>query len=123
MCVLDPSCQDSRSRYIGAIVPRREHDKRLTRWRFGERRYGERKALVESEDWDGPAFQTCMNAGQVASGFETSRRREALSFRHHAEVTSLPTDWQDRLLDEAEHDKLTSQGHPFLRAAKQAFAL
>ena len=42
------------------------------------------------------------NAGQIAAAFETSRRREVLSFKHHVEVVSLPEEWQDKLLDEAE---------------------
>jgi hypothetical protein len=51
---------------------------------------GDRKAMVESEDWDGPAFQTCMDASSVCRAFaETSRRHEVLSFKHHREVAQL----------------------------------
>jgi hypothetical protein len=32
------------------------------------RRCGERKAIVEAEDWQGPRFQTCMNAGSRRDG-------------------------------------------------------
>jgi hypothetical protein len=49
---------------------------------FGEHRYGERKALVESDDWQGPIFQTCMDAANTCRAFETYRRREVLSFSH-----------------------------------------
>lgn len=76
-------------------------------WRYGEHKYGDRKSIVESDDWDGPKFQTCVDAGTVASRFESTRRRVLLSFRHHAEVVSLPADWQDQLLDEAERDSLS----------------
>lgn len=70
-------------------------------WAFGEARYGERKAIIDSDDWDGPAFQTCMNAALVTKAIETSRRREVLSFNHHAEVAALPVEWQEEALDEA----------------------
>jgi hypothetical protein len=33
-----------------------------------------------------------MNAASVCRKFETSRRREDLTFKHHAEVAALPTD-------------------------------
>jgi Domain of unknown function (DUF4326) len=73
-------------------------------WAFGEHAYGERKAIVESEDWEGPAFQTCKNAATVCRSFETSRRRDVLSFSAHLEVISLPEDWQDKILEEAATD-------------------
>lgn len=76
-------------------------------WRSGEHIYGERKALVESEDWDGPKYETCKNAGVVAAAFERSRRRDLLTFNHHVEVTPLPVEWQDQLLDEAEGERLS----------------
>ncbi len=50
-------------------------------WASGEHRYGERAATVKSEEWDGPAFGTCMNAASVCRKFETSRRHEVVSFR------------------------------------------
>jgi hypothetical protein len=52
-------------------------------WAFGEHRYGERAAIVKSEEWEGPAFQTCMNAAWVCRRFETSSREEVLSYRTH----------------------------------------
>ena len=78
-------------------------------WAFGEHRYGDRKALVESDDWQGPGFQSCMNAAAVAQAFETSRRREVLSFSHHAEAASLAADEADALLDWAE-EAITTTG-------------
>jgi len=71
-------------------------------WSFGEHRYGDRKALVEGDDWQGPSFQTCMNTAAVATAFETSRRREVLSFSHHAEVAGLSAEEADDLLNWAE---------------------
>lgn len=71
-------------------------------WAFGEHRYGSRKAVVEAENWEGPAFKTCANAASVCRAFETSRRREVLSFRHHAEVAMRSPAEADALLDWAE---------------------
>jgi hypothetical protein len=52
---------------------------------FGEARYGERKAIVEAEDWEGPAYPICRNAASIANAFELSRRRDNLSYSHHVE--------------------------------------
>jgi N6-adenosine-specific RNA methylase IME4 len=71
-------------------------------WAYGEHRYGDRKAIVEAPDWTGPSYQTCANAANVCRAFETSRRREVLSFKHHAEVAALPPTDADRLLVSAE---------------------
>ena len=38
------------------------------------RRYGERKALAEAKDWDGPRFHTAMDTAAVCRKFETTRR-------------------------------------------------
>jgi hypothetical protein len=50
-------------------------------WGIAEnpRRCGERKAIVEAEDWQGPRFQTCMNAAVVKAFPEISRRRVRFS--------------------------------------------
>jgi hypothetical protein len=58
-------------------------------WAFGEHRYGDRKAIVEAEDWAGPSFQTCVDCGTVARRFESTRRHVLLSFKHHREVAAL----------------------------------
>jgi hypothetical protein len=63
---------------------------------FGEHRYGDRSALID--DWDGPSYSTCANLGWVAKAFESSRRREHLSIKHHAEVASLSPRAADELL-------------------------
>jgi hypothetical protein len=45
-------------------------------WRaYGEARYGERKAIVEAEDWEGPGYETCRAAARVSRDFEMCRRR------------------------------------------------
>jgi hypothetical protein len=58
-------------------------------WAFGEHRYGERKALVESQEWSGPSYQTCRIAGVVSNAFGMFRRRNNLSFEHHKTLASL----------------------------------
>lgn len=47
-------------------------------------------------------YQTLRNYAWVARRFERSRRRERLSFQHHAEVAAFPAADQDRWLDCAE---------------------
>ena len=71
-------------------------------WNHGVENYGDRKMMVESPAWPGPSFQTCANAASVCRAFETSRRREVLTFGHHAEVSALEPKEADRLLDWAE---------------------
>ena len=68
-------------------------------WRYGEHRYGDRARAVDGLPW---SFQTCMNAGWVAEQIGTSRRREVLSWSHHAEVAKLEPTEQDVWLDQAE---------------------
>jgi hypothetical protein len=44
-------------------------------WQFAEARYsGKRKAIVEAAEWNGPAYQTCVNAANVARRFRSNRR-------------------------------------------------
>lgn len=47
-------------------------------------------------------YQTLRNYAWVARRFELCRRREGLSFQHHAEVAALSVADQDRWLDRAE---------------------
>jgi hypothetical protein len=67
-------------------------------WNAGHR-YGERRAMVEDEDWSGPSFQSCQDCGWVCRQFATSRRREVLTFSHHREVAPLARLEADSLLD------------------------
>ncbi len=77
-------------------------------WAYGEHRYGDRRKLVESETWTGPAYQTCNHAAQVSRAFEFVRRRTNLSFSHHQTLTSLKIrpETADSLLDWCEAPNL-----------------
>jgi hypothetical protein len=52
-------------------------------------------------------YQTLRNYAWVARRFPPKRRRERLSFQHHAEVASMADGEQDRWLDRAERDRMT----------------
>lgn len=64
----------------------------------------------------GRDLQTLKNLAWVASRFATSRRRDALSWSHHAEVAAMEPADADRLLELAERDGLSQKG---LREAVQ----
>jgi hypothetical protein len=94
-----------------------EHGRRLGRmgrgigwwigdWlRFGNAAYGERYApAVRATGYD---RQSLMNMVYVASSIEPERRREDLSWSHHAEIAALEPDEQDRWLERAERDRLS----------------
>jgi hypothetical protein len=56
----------------------------------GEHRYGQRaKAVIDNEEWEGPAFGTCMNAATVCRRFQTSSREEVVSFRAHQAIAPI----------------------------------
>jgi hypothetical protein len=57
----------------------------------------------------GLRYQTLRNYAWVARRFDLSRRRDKLSFQHHAEVASLPVEEQERLLDQAEQETWTTK--------------
>lgn len=64
---------------------------------FGERHCGPRyRAAIAATGLD---YQTLRNYAVVARRFDLSRRRDNLSFQHHAEVCALPEPQQDRWLD------------------------
>ncbi|MGN6867541.1 MAG: LmbU family transcriptional regulator [Solirubrobacteraceae bacterium] len=64
---------------------------------FGEQQYGQRyRQAIETTGLD---YQTLRNYAVVARRFKLSRRRDNLSFQHHAEVCALPFEEQDRWLD------------------------
>jgi hypothetical protein len=59
-------------------------------WIFGEHKWGDRKKIVEREDWSGPSYKTLANAASVYRVFPTkSSRQRELSFKHHAEVSGI----------------------------------
>jgi hypothetical protein len=67
---------------------------------YGERAYGERyRSALDVTQLD---YQTLRNYAWVARRFGASRRRERLSFQHHAEVAALPEADQDLWLDRTE---------------------
>ena len=67
---------------------------------FGECRFGER--YRSGLDVTNLNYQTLRNYAWVARSFAPARRREQLSFQHHAEVASLPAVEQDLWLHRAE---------------------
>ncbi|WP_260482368.1 hypothetical protein [Sphingomicrobium flavum] len=66
--------------------------------RLFQHRYGDR-AKVAAEGIFKLSFKSLMMYGSVARQFETSRRLDALTFAHHAEVAPLPPEQADELLD------------------------
>jgi hypothetical protein len=67
---------------------------------YGRHAYGERyKAALDVTDLD---YQTLRNYAWVARSFPVSRRRDKLSFHHHAEVAALPEPEQDLWLQRAD---------------------
>lgn len=81
---------------------------------FGKANYADRYQLAIAHA--GLRYQTLRNYAWVARRFAADRRRAKLSFRHHAEVASLPLDEQERLLDLAEREQWTTKN---LRVAIQ----
>ncbi|HJU20598.1 MAG TPA: hypothetical protein VJ770_29465 [Stellaceae bacterium] len=80
-------------------------------WAYSEHRWGARKAITKAEGWQGPDYKTCANAASVCRAFESSRRRELLSFKHHAEVAGQPEAEADELLDWAK-EPIAETGKP-----------
>lgn len=87
-------------------------------WAYGSAAYGERKAVLESDDWNGPAFQTCVNASNVCKKFETNRRRLVVPFNHFAELAALPLDEQEQCLDWCEATHKETGRVPTIRALR-----
>lgn len=77
-------------------------------WAAGQHRYGERAKLA-AEGIFGREFQTLANTASVCRSFESSRRRESLSFTHHVEVAALPPDHADTLLDRAQSENWSTR--------------
>ncbi|MGV9381893.1 LmbU family transcriptional regulator [Nonomuraea sp. NPDC003707] len=67
---------------------------------YGQRKYPNRyRKAIEDTSLD---YQTLRNYAWVARRFPVSRRRDKLSFQHHAEVASLPEHEQDLWLERAQ---------------------
>jgi hypothetical protein len=70
---------------------------------YGENTFGSRyKTALKATGLD---YQTLRNYAWVARRFDMSRRRDGLSFQHHAEVASLPEAHQDLWLRRAERSR------------------
>jgi hypothetical protein len=66
---------------------------------FGQAKYGRRyKDAIAATGLD---YQTLRNYAVVSRRFPMSRRRDSLSFQHHADLCALPDDEQDLWLDRA----------------------
>ncbi|MEV7543504.1 LmbU family transcriptional regulator [Streptomyces sp. NPDC089915] len=77
----------------------------LADWlRFGEATYGWRR-YKEAIERTGLDYQTLRNYAWVARRFDHHRRRDGLSFAHHAEVARLAPPEQDYWLRKAEQQK------------------
>jgi hypothetical protein len=86
---------------------------------FGKKYYSDRyQRAIRSA---GLSYQTLRNYAWVARRFDINRRRERLTFQHHAEVASLPTELQESLLDGAEqHNWTTKQLRKEIQALQSA---
>ena len=73
--------------------------------RYGNEAFGER--YVRAARITGYGVQTLMNMVYVASRFQMDRRRERLSWSHHAEVAALEPADQDRWLERAEAERFS----------------
>jgi hypothetical protein len=102
----DPLLPINRWKLLGATIA--THSQAASWWLgdwllFGQAKYGRR--YREGIALTGLDYQTLRNYAVVARRFELSRRRDNLTFQHHAELCALSDDDQDRWLD------LAAQGH------------
>ena len=74
---------------------------------FGEFKWGEK--YLEAVKASGYDIGTLRNDKWVADKVDLSRRRDTLSFDHHATVADLEPEEQDKLLSDAEAKKLNSK--------------
>jgi hypothetical protein len=93
-----------RARWLAAGVSLAEFG-RVNNWwvgdwiRYGNARWGEK--YTEAAKVTGLDAKTLRNIAYVASRFQLSRRRDNLSWTHHAELAALLPDQQERWLDRA----------------------
>ncbi len=86
--------------------------------RYGTRRWGEK--YREVSQITGYDIQSLRNFAYVAGRVEAYRRRDGLTWSHHAEVGSLQPADQERWLDLAESEKMSvSDLRTELRAARR----
>lgn len=72
---------------------------------YGNARFGEK--YTRASRTTGYDIQSLMNMAYVASRFEISRRRENLSWSHHAEVAALPPEQQGHWLELAAEKRMS----------------
>jgi hypothetical protein len=72
---------------------------------YGTVKWGEK--YVEAARITGYDVKTLRNISYVAKRFDLSRRRDKLTWSHHAELAVLKPDEQDRWLDKASADRLS----------------
>ena len=72
---------------------------------IGESKFGEQ--ILDYMDAFDYASHSIANMKSVARAIPNSRRRENLSWSHHASVAALPAHKQDEVLDEAEQGHLS----------------
>lgn len=72
---------------------------------YGNTCFGEK--YLRASRVTGYDVQSLMNMAYVASRFSISRRREKLSWSHHAEIAALSVDDQERWLDAADEQRLS----------------
>jgi hypothetical protein len=64
---------------------------------FGQSKYG--RPYKEAAAATGLDYKTLRNYAVVARRFDVSRRRDTLTFQHHAEVCAMDDSYQERWLD------------------------
>lgn len=74
---------------------------------YGKKAYSDR--YMRAIRAAGLQYQTLRNYAWVSRRFEWNRRRQQLTFQHHAEVASMPVEKQDVWLDEAERQTWTTK--------------
>jgi hypothetical protein len=72
---------------------------------YGDAKYGEHYA--RASEITGYEVQSLMNMAYVASHFEISRRRETVSWSHHAELAPLSPEEQEAWLDRVEDARIS----------------
>ncbi|MFI9366126.1 LmbU family transcriptional regulator [Kitasatospora sp. NPDC053057] len=88
---------------------------------FGKDHYSDRYQLGIRTA--GLKYQTLRNYAWVSRRFDFQRRRDSLTFQHHAEVASLPIEKQEMWLDRAEQKGWsTKQLRNSIRAANSVTA-
>jgi N6-adenosine-specific RNA methylase IME4 len=75
-------------------------------WAYSEdRKWGEGEEFAEKIGVD---YKTIRNYASICRAIELSRRRDNLTFTHHAEIAGQPAREQDRLLAKAEREDLSA---------------